>query len=247
MKRPTTVRRLLVASLVGAALIIPSMQVATNAQVHAASAPAPTIVGDWHNTAPNGNNLTHVIITPNPNGTFTMHSFGACVPQDCDQGLTTAIGSTSSAQATYHFSFAVKTESISIQGPYLLVGTHTHFIDGSGRADYDSLDFMYHYGSSGSWYNMAPTAGSITRIDLFTIGTQLQARLFRACTSISINCIWQTVPVSRSYPGYASFPLGPALVTVMLAGPGPTMQTDTIVHANTGQETHRYESFALGA
>ena len=62
MKRPTTVRRLLVASLVGAALIIPSMQVATNAQVHAASAPAPTIVGDWHNTAPNGNNLTLSLI-----------------------------------------------------------------------------------------------------------------------------------------------------------------------------------------
>jgi hypothetical protein len=98
--------------------------------------------GTWANINPNTRSIPQITVSPTSATTATLHVWGACSPTWCDWGTTTATLSGSELRAFYDQGFATRTIRISRSGAQLVVRIHTHFTDGSGRADYDSTDTM---------------------------------------------------------------------------------------------------------
>jgi hypothetical protein len=110
--------------------------------------PAP-IVATWVNCDHATRGLVRLMIAPKGNE-ITVHAFGACSPTPCDwgvvNGLVYAPNVTSNTAiaftATYTFSFKQTVIVGHLMNGALIVETFDHFTDGSGRADYYSLDIM---------------------------------------------------------------------------------------------------------
>jgi len=102
-------------------------------------------VGSWRNEDANTSGITRTQIRSQSN-TFLVHMWGACHPTDCDWGEeTTALSDIDDGilSLTWYQGFAIRTQELSITSDgRLRVWDHTHFIDGSGRSDYDSLDYF---------------------------------------------------------------------------------------------------------
>lgn len=104
------------------------------------------LLGTFINVNKETNGLLKLVI--NPVGTeLSIHAFGACVPTPCDWGVapgmafaenvcgTPAVGFT----AQYKFNFKETLIVGRLEFGALFVETFDHFIDGSGRADYNSV------------------------------------------------------------------------------------------------------------
>jgi hypothetical protein len=110
---------------------------------------ADPLIGTWVNSDHETRGLVRVMIAAKANE-VTIHAFGACQPTPCDWGIVngmvyadnvTAVPAVAFT-ATYTFGFKQTVIVGHLLKGALMVETFDHFIDGSGRADYYSLDLL---------------------------------------------------------------------------------------------------------
>ncbi len=127
-----------------------------------ASADAPFFFGQWVNTHPNTNNITHVIVLPNNGGDIKVRAFGQCHPTDCDWGSVYGkyeagfLGDKIKAEFNSGFSIT-KLELRPAPGGRIAYEAHIKFTDGSGRPSYDVSGELEHAGGGG--YGPPPGPG----------------------------------------------------------------------------------------
>jgi hypothetical protein len=99
--------------------------------------------GHWHRVS-GSDVMLQAQITPQSATSATLELWGNCGggQPPCDQGTRTATLSGSTLSATFNFGFKVMTVQITRSGNNIVVNTHNHFTDNSGRADYDTSDTM---------------------------------------------------------------------------------------------------------
>ncbi len=101
--------------------------------------------GTWMNENSSTDNITKVEIS---SGDSYLHvnMWGKCTPSDCDWGIvTTSMSDADDCELSiiWEFSFAIKKQVIkALQDGRLEVYTHTHFIDDSGRVDYEVTEYF---------------------------------------------------------------------------------------------------------
>jgi hypothetical protein len=102
--------------------------------------------GDWRNVDPNTRSIVEIIIAGKD-----IHPYGACRPNACDMGVITAESFASSTQSSDISKLVAKKNqgfsqieiSLSLEPDgRLRAEKFTHFTDGSGRADYSSVDYF---------------------------------------------------------------------------------------------------------
>ena len=102
-------------------------------------------VGRWVNQNRNTDGITRVEIQRRLN-TLSVHMWGKCHPTDCDWGTTTTDVSDSDdgiLSITWLQSFKEEAQEIStLPDGRIQVVSHSHFIDNSGRPDYDSTHYF---------------------------------------------------------------------------------------------------------
>jgi len=98
-------------------------------------------VGVWRNVDPATRSWTTIEITQKVDA-LVAHFWGACVPSDCDAGVTSAPYTGNPVDMYLDHGFATRSYTLALAGDHLRVTTFTHFTDKSGRADYVSGDFF---------------------------------------------------------------------------------------------------------
>jgi hypothetical protein len=118
----------------------PHLPIAVNAE---------PLLGTWVNCDHASRGLVRVMISPSGKE-INLHAFGACYPNPCDWGIVPAkvyaanivtqpaVGFT----ATYSFGFKDTVMVGHLMNGALFVEIFDHFTDGSGRADYYSLEIL---------------------------------------------------------------------------------------------------------
>jgi hypothetical protein len=96
-------------------------------------------VGMWQNVDLQTRGLPQISIRTQ-GGTVYVHSWGSCVPTYCDWGEVAATSTSGVLQAVYNLSIEVDTQTLTLSNGQLQSAVHEHFIDGSGRADFDFTD-----------------------------------------------------------------------------------------------------------
>jgi hypothetical protein len=96
-------------------------------------------VGMWQNVDPQTRGLVQVNIRTQGT-TVYVHPFGSCVPISCDWGEVSASVTGGTLQAVFNLTFEIDTQTLTLSNGQLQSTVHTHFIDGSGRADEDVTD-----------------------------------------------------------------------------------------------------------
>lgn len=98
-------------------------------------------VGLWQNVDAQTGSLPQIQISMQGNQVI-VHAWGACFPTYCDWGQATASSSSNGTLSVVWQlgGIEVNTQSLTISGGQLHSALHTHFIDGSGRPDYDAAD-----------------------------------------------------------------------------------------------------------
>jgi hypothetical protein len=243
MIRIARIRTLCAATLLGAALLLPGIQLTQELAPSAAHAAAPSVsmLGTWYNFDHQTRNVTHFSISSLFFGT-SIHSYGACVPTDCDWGSAPLTIASGIGTATYHFSFAVVTETVVPSGPFMRLYTQTHFTDNSGRVDSKTLDLYYKPSTLTHWVNVDPNTRNLTRLTLsFDTTGRGALTAFGACTPT--DCPWGTQLSGASTPPvplYFYFNQGFAQKEVVVTGDGPEVQAQTFVRFtdNSGRQNY---------
>jgi len=96
-------------------------------------------VGMWENVNPQTQGLPQISIRTQGNVVY-VHAWGSCVPTLCDWGEVTATSAGGNLQVVYDQSIAVRTMTLTLSNGQLQSDVHSHYIDGSGRADNDVTD-----------------------------------------------------------------------------------------------------------
>ena len=96
-------------------------------------------VGMWQNVDPQTRGLPQINIRTQGSAVY-VHAFGSCVPILCDWGEVSATSTGGTLQAVFNLSGQIDTQTLILSNGQLQSTVHTHFIDGSGRADYDFTD-----------------------------------------------------------------------------------------------------------
>lgn len=103
-------------------------------------------IGSWRNLDPDTRHITKVQIRMENNEIF-IHMWGKCHPEDCDWGEEKPESYDSKSRTifmTWKTGFSIISQQINLLSDgNLQVNSHTHFIDESNRADYDSLSIFY--------------------------------------------------------------------------------------------------------
>ena len=106
---------------------------------------ADSFVGKWFNENPQTDGITRVEIRRRLND-LIIHMWGQCHPTECDWGeLITDISNVDDGviSITWEPGFAIKRQELTLTSDKRLqVITHTHFIDNSGRPDYDATYYF---------------------------------------------------------------------------------------------------------
>jgi hypothetical protein len=109
------------------------------------AAAAGLFAGSWVNENAFSGGITRVEIQQRLNQ-LHVHTWGKCVPQDCDHGsrevLVSSIKDRTFSIAT-DLSFKKEARELTLlPDGRLQLTSHNHFIDNSGRPDYDSSDYF---------------------------------------------------------------------------------------------------------
>lgn len=107
------------------------------------------LLGTWLNCDKNTRGIPKLELTASGTA-LSIHVWGACTPTFCDWKIVPAkafadsVSSTSAVAFTalYKFSFVETTVIGRLQFGALFVETFDHFIDGSGREDYNAVYIM---------------------------------------------------------------------------------------------------------
>jgi tetratricopeptide (TPR) repeat protein len=96
--------------------------------------------GIWINQDPNTGSITRIEIKQIANQ-LKIHMWGSCTPTDCDWGtvdVDVSDATDGELNVTWDQGFAIRDQKISYQkSGSLIVTTHTHYTDNSGRSDRD--------------------------------------------------------------------------------------------------------------
>ncbi len=149
MIRFTRIRAALAGLLLGAAVVLPGLQIAQTIAPQAAHAAGngvdlTTFVGYWRNADAHTSDITamHVYFSMSYNAD-RVDVWGKCHPTDCYWGTATIVPDGSpTVLATYHQSFATKSVYMWRDGSLLRVYAYVHFTDNSGRKDYSTKDIF---------------------------------------------------------------------------------------------------------
>ena len=102
-------------------------------------------IGTWINEDEGTSDITRIVIRANSQTIF-VHMWGACHPTDCDWGEETtdiADAYDNRLSLKWNFSFAIHTQVIYyLDYGRLKLDGHCHFIDNSGRSDYDYTSYF---------------------------------------------------------------------------------------------------------
>jgi hypothetical protein len=98
-------------------------------------------IGSWQNADSQTRGLPQIVIR-SQSGLVYVHTWGACVPINCDWGEVQAQQpSSGTLSASFNSGFQLDSQTLTISANgHLQSVTHTHFADGSGRPDVDELD-----------------------------------------------------------------------------------------------------------
>ena len=100
---------------------------------------AAQFVGFWQNVNLQTQGLPQISIGTQGNVVY-VHSWGSCEPTYCDWGAVAATSTGGTLQAVYNQSIAIRTMTLTLSNGQLQSDVHSHYIDGSGRADNDVTD-----------------------------------------------------------------------------------------------------------
>jgi phosphotransferase system IIB component len=89
--------------------------------------------GDWRNVDTGTGGMTRLVIGVVDERTISLHGFGACTPNDCDWGTTTARYKADGSTGVWTFSFKTTTITLTRDGDVLHITTLDEYND--GRAD----------------------------------------------------------------------------------------------------------------
>jgi len=99
-------------------------------------------VGDWKNEDPDTDHITKAKIELNSD-IISVYLWGKCLPVDCDWGVNTTNVSDADDEVlslTWNQGFAIITQEITLTpNKRLKINDHEHFIDNSGRKDFDRV------------------------------------------------------------------------------------------------------------
>jgi hypothetical protein len=101
--------------------------------------PSPTSVGAWKNVDLNAKGIVKIDIAEAPGG-ITVRPWGSCSPTPCDWGVKNVATppTTTTFDVHWSLSFVERDQHYELHADgTMAVHTHSHFTDGSGRADYD--------------------------------------------------------------------------------------------------------------
>jgi hypothetical protein len=100
---------------------------------------AAQFVGLWQNVDPQTRGLTQINVSTQGNSVY-VHAWGSCIPTYCDWGEMSANPTGGTLQVGWNQGFQIVTQTLTLSNGQLQSTIHGHFIDGSGRADYDLTD-----------------------------------------------------------------------------------------------------------
>ena len=137
-------------------------------QLPAAAQTANDFAGDWFNVNHETRGVHRLVITPSSDGAeITVHEYGACTPEDCDNGEVSVPFSGSPLVFVHDFKFLTKTVTLCLASPdFLFTHTENRFLPGDLR-DYVA-DYIFHRGPEpvnpggdpsafvGSWVSLYP-------------------------------------------------------------------------------------------
>jgi len=110
--------------------------------------PPPPFFNEWINTDSETGGVRRISITA-VNGSPKINMFGACSPTDCDWLESNPVQTfyydveSETLNVRWEFSFVVTTQQlILLPDGRLKLTTHDHFIDNSGRLDFDSVEYF---------------------------------------------------------------------------------------------------------
>jgi hypothetical protein len=98
--------------------------------------------GIWINADAKTRSIPQVTLENASGTSMTLHVWGACTPTMCDWGTVTTSVVGTELRAIYDQGFATRELHLKRTGSQLVLTSHTHFTDHSGRVDYDSVDTM---------------------------------------------------------------------------------------------------------
>ena len=188
--------------------------------------------GTWVNTDSLTRGITRLLLGDNGDGSYGVHSFGACVPTDCDGGSANTVATSAYADTvTYSYSFKTATYTLTNAGSYLRATVVNHFTDGTNR-DYNAVYYfrLQPTIAAGTWVNTDPATRDITRIG---IAQQADGSLvmhgYGAC--VPTDCDWGTALLTLSGGQYAAtYTFSFATVQLTLTQTGSTLHATTATH-----------------
>ena len=189
--------------------------------------------GTWVNTDPLTRGITRLLLGDNGDGSYGVHSFGACVPTDCDGGSANTVATSAYADTvTYTYSFKTATYTLTNAGPYLRAAVVNHFTDGTNR-DYNAVYYfrLQPTIAAGTWVNTDPATRDITRIGIVQQADgSLVMHGYGACHPT--DCDWGTAPLTLSSGGQyaATYTFSFAIVQLTLTQTGSTLHATTATH-----------------
>jgi hypothetical protein len=103
-------------------------------------------LGTWENENGHNGGTTRLAISQRLDR-INIHQWGSCEPTDCDNGdVQTAVADsddgTLDIEWTYANAIVISQRLTVLSDGRLQLATHTHFIDNSGRPDFDSVDYL---------------------------------------------------------------------------------------------------------
>lgn len=235
MQRNTIAHALLGLAIFGTAATVVTGPAHVSA--HKAAGPLTGLLGTWYNLNTLHPNITHIAITAGFLGTYA-HSYGACPPTDCNWGIAVVTAASPfSATDTYTFSFATKKQYISTSNVGLRVITATHFTDGSGRADYTSVE-LFRRGPlfvPGTWVNTDPKTRGITRLLLGDNGDGSYAvHSYGACVPTDCDGGSASTVASSAYADVVTYTYSFKTATYTLTNAGPYLRAAVVNHFTDG-------------
>jgi len=90
--------------------------------------PADPFAGNWVNKDPNTNDITRINVR-DTDGSYTVHAYGKCSPQDCDWGAVAAARSGNVLNLTWDQGFVVRKMNILREDSELIVTTDSNYKD----------------------------------------------------------------------------------------------------------------------
>jgi hypothetical protein len=125
-------------------IFLASLFIGCDGVVPPPSEPWEEFIGIWKNIDPNANTIPKVKISETKKN-LVIEVWGKCEPEDCYWGekiIEKTSAENGMLEITWEPGYCIRDQELSLIGEQLEVKTKTHFIDGSGRLDYEWIVYL---------------------------------------------------------------------------------------------------------